>query len=88
MENNKIFKTDNLSLAPYLLNQGLKFIETEMGVGKNNQKRILFIFADPKCIGKDLERAFLNSLEKRYKDSLHYFRNQLKICQDKNKEKK
>lgn len=83
MLDNKVFKTDSLSLAPYLLNKGLKFIKTEIGFGKNNKKRIIFIFEDPANIGKELERSFLNSEEKRYKDSLHYFRNQIKLSQDK-----
>lgn len=79
----KIFTTDNLALAPYLLNKGLKFLYTQIGYGKNNKKRIIFIFEDLHGVGKELERSFLNSAEKRYKDSLHYFRNQIKLCQDK-----
>lgn len=83
MEEERTFKTDSLALAPYLLNKGLKFIKAINGAGKNNKRRILFIFEDPANVGKELERSFLNSDEKRYKDSLHYFRNQIKICQDK-----
>lgn len=78
----KYFITDSLALAPYLLNNGLQYYETRMGVGKNNKKRILFVFLDPKHAGKDLERAFLNSVENKYKQSLHYFRNQIKLCQE------
>lgn len=81
--NQKTFITDNLALAPYLLNQGLKFLHAEYGYGKNNKRRIIFVFEDAQGVGRELERSFLNSPEKRYKDSLHYFRNQIKLCQDK-----
>lgn len=83
MDQKKLFTTDNLALAPYLLNQGLKFLYTEYGYGKNNKRRIIFVFEDIQGVGRELERSFLNSPEKRYKDSLHYFRNQIKLCQDK-----
>lgn len=85
---NKEFKTDNLSLAPYLLNHGLRYLYTQFGIGKNGKQRIIFVFDDENNIGKDLERSFLNSDEKRYKDALHYFRNQIKICNEKYKENK
>lgn len=71
------FKTDNLALAPYLLNEDLKYLGVQKGIGKNNKTKVFFIFEDPKDIGKDLERAFLNSREKKYRDSMHYFRSQI-----------
>ena len=81
MSHENEFKTDNLSLAPYLFNRGLKFLRTEYGLGKNNKRKVIFVFDDPKSVGKELERSFLNSDEKKYKDSLHYFRNQIKLRQ-------
>jgi len=72
-----IFKTDNLALAPYLLNEDLEYLGVEIGPGKNNKQKVIFVFSDIKNIGKDLERAFLNSREKRYRDSMHYFRSQI-----------
>lgn len=71
------FRTDNLALAPYLLNEELTYLGIERGIGKNNKPKVVFIFNDPKQIGRDLERAFLNSREKRYRDSMHYFRSQI-----------
>jgi len=71
------FITDNLALAPYLFNEGLHYLGLTRGIGKNQKPKIIFIFEDPKNIGKDLEKAFLNSREKRYRDSMHYFRSQI-----------
>jgi len=78
----KTFETDSLALAPFLLNRGLKFMKTEVGIGKNNRKKVFFIFADPKEVGKELEMTFLHSDERRYKESTHYFRNQIKLAQE------
>jgi len=77
MKKESIFATDNLALAPYLFNEGLKYLGLTKGIGKNQKPKIIFIFDDPKNIGKDLEKAFLNSNEKKYRDSMHYFRSQI-----------
>ncbi|RLD04569.1 MAG: hypothetical protein DRI65_10440 [Chloroflexota bacterium] len=81
----KEFSTDSLALAPYLFLKGLKYLRAEVSVGKGNRKRIFFVFEDLKGVGKDLEKSFLNSAEKKYKDCWMYLRNQLKIAQDKDK---
>ena len=73
----KLFKTDNLSLAPFLLINGLKFVKTDECQGKNNKKRTFFVFEDPAGVGKDLERSFLNSPEKRYREAWLFMRNLL-----------
>jgi len=82
MNNTKTFATDNLALAPFLFNKGLKFMNTEIGIGKNNRKKVFFIFEDPKSVGKELEMSFMRSDEYKYKTTLHYFRNQIKLAQE------
>jgi hypothetical protein len=73
----KEFKTDNLGLAPYLEMSGLKYLRSELTIGKYDKPVIVFVFDDPRGVGKDLELDFVRSDVKRYRDLLFFFRNEI-----------
>ena len=66
----KEFKTDNLALCPYLELYGLKYLRSELSLGKNDKPIVCFIFEDKRGVGRDLELDFVRSNEKRYRDLL------------------
>lgn len=71
------FKTDNLSLCPFLEMQGLKFLRTEVSVGKYDKPTVLFVFQDKLGQGRDLQLDFMRSDFKKYRDLLFFFRNEI-----------
>lgn len=71
------FKTDNLALCPYLEMHGLKFLRTEVSVGKYDKPTVLFVFQDKLGQGRDLQLDFMRSDFKRYRDLLFFFRNEI-----------
>lgn len=73
----KEFKTDNLALCPYLEMNGLKFLRTEVTVGKHDKPTVLFVFQDSLGQGRDLQLDFMRSDYKRYRDLLFFFRNEI-----------
>jgi hypothetical protein len=73
----KEFKTDNLALCPYLELYGLKYLRSELSLGKNDKPIVCFIFEDKRGVGRDLELDFVRSNEKRYRDLLFFFRNEI-----------
>lgn len=73
----KEFRTDNLSLCPFLHLQGLKYVRAEIGLGKADKPVVQFVFEDPRGIGRDLELDFVRSNEKKYRDMLFFFRNEI-----------
>lgn len=73
----KEYKTDSLGLCPYLEMNGLKYIRSELGIGKNDKPIVSFVFEDKLGLGKDLELQFVRSNEKRYRDLLFFFRNEI-----------
>jgi hypothetical protein len=73
----KVFRTDNLALAPYLLGQGLKYLGMEHSLGKNDRLVAVFLFEDPLGVGRDLQMDFMRSDEKKYRDAWFFFRNEL-----------
>jgi hypothetical protein len=73
----KEFKTDNLSLCPFLEMQGLKFMRTEIIVGKHDKPTVLFVFQDLLGQGRDFQLDFMRSDFKRYRDLLFFFRNEI-----------
>jgi hypothetical protein len=73
----KEFRTDNLGLCPFLEMKGLKYLRADLGIGKNDKPVIVFIFEDKLGLGKDLELEFVRSSEKRYRDLLFFFRNEI-----------
>jgi len=77
MVDNKEYRTDSLGLAPYLELNGLKYIKSEISLGKHDKPVVVFVFEDRLGIGKDLELDFMRSNEKRYRDLLFFFRNEI-----------
>lgn len=73
----KEFKTDNLALCPFLEMNGLKFLRTEVTVGKHDKPTVLFVFQDNLGQGRDLQLDFMRSEFKRYRDLLFFFRNEI-----------
>ena len=73
----KEYKSDNLGLCPYLEMNGLKYLRAEVGIGKNDKSVVLFVFEDRLGVGRDLERDFIRSNEKKYRDLLFFFRNEI-----------
>lgn len=71
------FKTDNLALCPFLEMHGLKFLRTEVSVGKYDKPTVLFVFQDKLGQGRDLQLDFMRSDFKRYRDLLFFFRNEI-----------
>ena len=73
----KEFKTDNLSLAPFLQMNGLNYLRAEPSIGKNDKPVIAFVFEDPKGVGRDLELDFFKSDFKVYRDLTFFYRNEI-----------
>lgn len=73
----KTFETDNLALCPFLELHGLKYLKADLSLGKNDKPVVTFIFEDQRGVGKDLELEFVRSNEKRYRDLLFFFRNEI-----------
>lgn len=73
----KEYKTDSLALCPFLEMNGLKYLRSELAIGKNDKPVVCFVFEDKLGVGKDLELDFMRSNEKRYRDLLFFFRNEI-----------
>ncbi len=73
----KEYRTDSLALCPYLHLHGLKYSRAEIGIGKNDKPVVQFVFEDPTGVGRDLELDFTHSNEKKYRDMLFFFRNEI-----------
>lgn len=65
-----IFETRNVDLATYLMMEGVKLLECKKS--ENNPKVILIRFVDDKRNCLDLERNFLNSPFKVFRDLNKY----------------
>ena len=72
-----IYETDSLAIAAYFDINGLKYLGCKTGVGRNGSSIVIFIFNDCKGVARDLERSYRNSNEKKYRDSLLFFRNEI-----------
>ena len=77
VDNAKEYRTDSLGLCPYLEMYGLKYLRSELTIGKGDKPVVVFVFADPRGVGKDLELDFVRSNEKRYRDLTFFFRNEI-----------
>lgn len=75
--NENTFVTDYYALTAYLELNGLKYIKTIYKKDNSGKLKAFFHFNDPENIGKDLEMDFRFSPEKKYKDLLHFFRNEM-----------
>lgn len=73
----KVFKTDNLALCPFLMLNGMKYLKAEIAVGKNDKPVVCFVFEDLIGIGRDLEIEFVRSDFKKYRDLSFFFRNEI-----------
>ena len=56
---------------------GLKYLRSELTVGKYDKPVVVFVFEDKLGVGKDLELDFMRSNEKRYRDLTFFFRNEI-----------
>jgi len=70
----KYFVTSNYSLCGYLEINGLRYLKAEVIKDHRDKIKVEFTFLDPKNRGRDLEIEFRYSPEKKYKDSLFYYR--------------
>lgn len=69
--NAPIFETTNVDLAAYLMFEGIKYLESrvERGPGRD---LVVMRFLDDKQNCLDLERVFMGSDYKRYRDLVKY----------------
>ena len=81
MTDKNIFETSNVDLGAFLLLEGIPFIECK----KASQEVIVMCFSDEKKNCRDLERVFMGSEYKRYRDFNKYL---LKEIHSKLREKK
>ena len=68
----KEFSTHDVDLAAFLMLQGLKFIESKLDEGTGGKPRVSMRFFDEKEVARDLEKVFMNSDIKKYRD-LHKY---------------
>lgn len=81
-----IFLTDSVDLAAFLAMNELRYVgyTTDLDVSSERFKGVLR-FEDPRGVAMDLERAFLNSEFKKYRDMNKYFLREVhKATKDKN----
>lgn len=71
------YTTDNLALCAYLQLKGLKFIESELSIGKHDKPVVLFHFEDKLGLGQDLALEFSHSEIKKYRDIFFFFRGEI-----------
>lgn len=71
MKESRIYETKNVDLAAFLMFEGIKFLEcqVERGSGKD---LVVMRFLDDKTNCLDLERIFMTSDFKRYRDITKY----------------
>lgn len=73
MEVSKIFETTDLDLGAYLMMEGLKYMGCKLEETQTPKKPLVSVlFLDEKCVARDLERSFMISSEKRYRDLTKY----------------
>lgn len=77
MSNTPEYRTDNLAVCPYLQMQGLKYLRSELSMGKYDKPVVSFVFEDPLGVGRDLELDFTKSDFKKYRDIFFFFRNEI-----------
>lgn len=77
MANVKEYKTESLAVAPYLLMNGLKYVKSEISIGKYDKPVVSFVFEDPHGLGRDIELDFTKSEIKKYRDVFFFFRNEI-----------
>jgi hypothetical protein len=71
MKSPRIYETKNVDLAAFLMLEGIKFLECK--VDQNSGKDLVVIrFIDDKTNCLDLERVFMTSEFKKYRDLTKY----------------
>ena len=73
----KTYEIDNLAIASYFEVQGLKYLGSKVLKDNNDRDVVWFIFEDLHSVGRDIERSFRNSKEKKYWDSFLFFRSEI-----------
>lgn len=69
----KIFETSDLDLGAYLMLEGLKYLGCRLDSSVSSRKPLaVMIFLDEKTVARDLERVFMTSNERRYRDLTKY----------------
>ncbi|RLG45244.1 MAG: hypothetical protein DRN81_02370 [Thermoproteota archaeon] len=69
----KVFSTYDVDLAAYLMVEGLKYIDCVLDETHTQGKpRVIMRFFDEKDIARDLERSFMGSRDKHYRDFHRY----------------
>jgi hypothetical protein len=68
----KEFSTHDVDLAAFLMLQGLKFIECKIDETPGSKPRVLMRFFDEKEVARDLEKVFMSSEVKKFRD-LHKY---------------
>lgn len=66
----RIFETQNVDLATYLMLMGIKLLEVKKSETKRNVAILRFLDEKQNCL--DLERVFLNSEFKKFRDINKY----------------
>lgn len=73
MKEARVFETANLDLAAFLMLQGLEYMDCRVSFDEKQKKpKAVMRFKDLKQNARDLERIFINSNEKRYRDLTKY----------------
>lgn len=69
----RIFETTNVDLAAFLMLEGIKFLECKASGSNNFGKPVIVMrFLDDKQNCRDLERVFMGSEYKKYRDFTKY----------------
>jgi len=69
----KLFKTCDLDLAAFLMLHDLKYVGVEkIKDQESNKTKIQMIFYDPRNIALDLNRIFIMSEQKKYREFLKF----------------
>jgi hypothetical protein len=68
-----IFETSNVDLSAYLMFSGIKFLECRKDlIASQNKEIVVMRFLDEKQNCRDLERVFMSSDFKKYRDLVKY----------------
>lgn len=68
----KTFETYDLDLAAFLMLQGLKHIECKLDETPGAKPRVIMRFFDEKEVARDLEKVFMGSDVKKFRDYHKY----------------
>ena len=77
-----IFETTNVDLAAFLMMEGIKFLECKIAPSTGPTKDIVVMrFLDDKTNCRDLERVFMGSDFKKYREFNKYLLREIKAKQ-------